>query len=33
MKEPITLGVACLARTTFDYDAAEELWAENTRRP
>jgi len=26
MKEAITLGVACLARTTFDYDAAEELW-------
>jgi len=27
MKEQITLGVVCLARTTFDYNAAGELWA------
>lgn len=26
MKEAITLGVVCLARTTFDYAAAKELW-------
>jgi len=27
LKEAITLGVVCLARTTFDFGAAKELWA------
>lgn len=27
MKKPITLGVVCLARTTYDYMAATELYA------
>ena len=26
MKQPITLGVVCLARTTYDYQAAEQLY-------
>lgn len=27
MKYPVTLGVVCLARTTYDYTAAEEIYA------
>jgi len=27
MKEAISLGVVCLARTTFDFNAAKELWS------
>lgn len=27
MKEHVTLGVVCLARTTFDHEAARQLWA------